>query len=83
MKSMVHLWTAGPNDGAIHGIANRGGGIWEYAKCFHSKIRQCPAMRVRLLRSNMVAENIDAATRDMELLDPVNVSGVFGISLLV
>ena len=37
----------------------------------------------RLLRSNMVAENIDAATCDMELLDPVNVGVVFGISLLV
>ena len=38
-------------------------------------------MRVSLLRSNMVAENIDAAaTGDMELLDPVNVSVVFGIS---
>ena len=43
----------------------------------------CPAMRVRLLRSNIVAENIDAATCDMELLEPVNVNGVFGISLLV
>ena len=42
----------------------------------------CPAMRVRLLRSKMVAENIDAATCDMELLDPVNVSGVFGISFV-
>ena len=30
-----------------------------------------------------IAENIDAATCDMELLDPVNVRVVFGISLLV
>ena len=43
----------------------------------------CPAMRVRLLRSNMIAENVDAATCDMELLDSVNVSVDFGISLLV
>ena len=83
MKSMVHLWTAGPDDGAIHEIADCGGGIWEYAKSFHLKIGQCPAMRVRVLRSNMVAENIDAATCDMEFLDPVKVSVVFGISLLV
>ena len=62
MKSMVHLWTAGPDDGAIHGIADCGGGIWEYANSFHLKIRRCPLpsnASIRLLRSNMVAENID------------------------
>ena len=80
---MVHLWTAGPDDGAIHGLTDCGGEIWEYAKSFHLKIRQCPAMRVRLLRSNMITENIFTATCDMELLDSVNVSVDFGISLLV
>ena len=84
MKSMVHLWTTDPDDEAIHGIADCGGGIWEYAKSFIQKFDSAHAsMRVRLLRSNMVAENIDAATCDMELLDPVNVSVVLGISLLV
>ena len=42
MKSMVHLWTASPDDGAIHGLADCGGGIWEYANNFHLKIQQCP-----------------------------------------
>ena len=39
-------------------------------------------MQVRLLRLHTVSENIDAATCDIELLDPVNVSVVFGIVLL-
>ena len=62
MKSMVHLLMAGPADGAIQGIADCGGGIWGFAKSYHLKIGQCPAMRVRLLRSNMVAGNIDACS---------------------
>ena len=62
MKSMVHLWTAGPDDGAIREIADCGGRIWEYAKSFHLKVRQrsLPSNnRVRLLRSNMVAKHTD------------------------
>ena len=49
---------------------------------FSLKNLTVPAMRVRLLRSNMESENIDAATCDVEFLDPVNVSVVFGSSLL-